>query len=139
MSIENLYELRDYMPTDKAFIKATFLRGLYYGDSWFSIIPKQVFMDNYSPLIDSMLDNSSYLVKVACLKEDQDVILGYSMLSSDFMAIVWVFVKKAWREQGIARSLVPQAPNYVTHLTVIGKTLMSKLPNVQFNPFYRAR
>lgn len=133
MSEEQIYEVRDYKPEDKSFIMATFLRGLYYGDSWFSLIPKDVFMTNYKHIIEALMVKNT--VKVACLCEDKDVILGYSILSNDFKTIHFCFVKSAWRKQGIARSLLPKYPQDVTHLTVLGKSLLLKFKNCIFNPF----
>lgn len=133
---KGLYNVRDLSPNDHSFILATFLRGLYYGDSWFSQIPKDVFMDNYKKIAQALLISPNTTVKIACLPEDSDVIIGYSILSLDYQAIVWVHVKKAWRLKGIARSLVPQHPTAVTHLNDLGKKLLTKLPNAVFNPFY---
>ncbi len=138
-----LYDIRDATPTDKAFILATFLRGVYHGESteakhgrrFFSLIPKDLFMDNYKLVAESLITNPTTLVKVACLKEDPDVILGYSVLSADFTTIHWCHVKKAWRGKGIARSLLPPTPLYVSHLSDLGRILMNKFNNVTFNPF----
>lgn len=130
------YTIRDLAPNDKNFIMATFLRGVYYGDSWFSLIPKDIFMATYSKVIEALLANPRYKVQVACLKEDEDVIIGYSILTSDLNAIVWVFVKSAWRHKGIGKALVPKYPIAVTHLSKLGKSLLSKFPNTIFNPFY---
>jgi GNAT superfamily N-acetyltransferase len=121
---------------DKAFIMATWLRGLYYGDSWFSTIPKNIFMNSYKKVAQHALINPLIKVQVACLKEDQDVILGYSVTSVNDDAIVWIFVKSAWRQQGIGKSLLPKSPKFVTLLTELGKSLLPKLPNTVFNPFY---
>lgn len=134
-NFQGLYDVRDYKESDKSFILATFLRGLYYGDSWFSMIPKSIFMDNYKRVAEGILANPKTLVKIACLKEDPDVILGYSILSNNYSTIVWVYVKSAWRKQGIAKSILPQFPTTVTHLSALGKSLLSKYPNVTFNPF----
>lgn len=133
--IDNLYEVRDYRESDLAFVKSTFLRGLYYGDSWFSLIPKNIFMQNYKLLAEKLINSPLVVIKVACLQEDHDVILGYSMLSSDFQTIHWVFVKQAWRRQGIAKRLLPQFPTSVSHLSELGKTLLNKFQNTIFNPF----
>lgn len=132
-SFQGLYDIRDYQTEDANFILATFLRGLYYGDSWFSLIPKDIFMKHYKVVAEALLKTRT--VKVACLKEDPSVILGYSILSNDYQGIDWVFVKSAWRKQGIGKSLVPQRPSYVTHLTKLGKDLLVKFPNTVFNPF----
>lgn len=130
-----LYDIRDGVSDDTSFIMATFLRGLYYGDSWFSLIPKDIFMDNYKVIAEHLLHNPNVIVKVACLKEDSNVILGYSILSKDYQTVHWCFVKSAWRKKGIAKSLVPSHPKYVSHLSTLGKSLMPKLLNVVFNPF----
>lgn len=120
---------------DKNFILASFLRGVYYGDSWFSQIPKSIFMDNYHKVAQVFVNSDKFVIKIACLPEDENVILGYSILSADYQGIVWVFVKSAWRNRGIGKSLVPKYPTYVTHLSKLGKDLIKKFNGCQFNPF----
>lgn len=90
-------------------------------------------MSNYKKVAEVMLKNQ--IVKVACLKEDADVILGYSILSPDYQVIHWVYVKEKWRLKGIGKSLVPQYPSAVSHLTKLGKELLPKLNKAVFNPF----
>lgn len=131
----SLYNIRPAKPEDMNFVMATFLRGLYYGDPWFTKIPKDIFMSVYKQIAQKAWENPNVRIKVACLKEDDNVILGYSVLSADNSAILWVFVKMAFRNQGIARSLVPESPMFVTHLTELGKTLLPKLNGAVFNPF----
>lgn len=151
-----MYEIRDAVNSDISFIMATFLRGLYYGDSFndpddnpnpdhvvkcLSLMPKDVFMDNYKKIVQALVASPKNVVKVACLKEDPDVILGYSVLSADHQTVHWVYVKKGpkedggWRRKGIGRSLVPNNPTSVTHLTELGRMLLPKLPKCVYNPF----
>lgn len=132
---KGLYDVRDYKDSDKSFVMATFLRGLYHGDTWFSLIPRNIFMDNYKHVIASLVANPTNTIKVACLREDPDVIIGYSVLGHNFQTVHWVYVKSAWRKRGIAKSLVPQYPTSFTHLSAVGKSLMSKYPTAVFNPF----
>lgn len=132
---KGLYDIRDAGPDDVNFVLATFLRGLYYGDSWFSSIPKDIFMQNYKRIAQALVASPKVTIKIACLKEDPTVILGYSVLSSDYHTAHWVYVKSAWRKQGIARSLVPQYITGVTHLSALGRTLSTKFPNAVFNPW----
>jgi hypothetical protein len=132
---DSLYMVRAYKENDLSFIKATFLRGMYYGDSWFSQIPKDIFMENYSLFLDKLLEKRQDSIAVACLREDQDVILGYSVMSNDLTILDFVYVKTAWRKQGIARRLTPRSPIFVSHLTKLGATLMQKLDGTVFNPF----
>lgn len=130
-----MYSIRDAKITDKSFILATFLRGLYYGETWFSDIPKDIFMENYKKIAEALIHSPKVTIKVACLPEDPDVILGYSILSTDYQTIHWTYVKSIWRKKGIARSLVPRHPTYVSHLSQLGKSLLSKLKPAVFNPF----
>lgn len=74
-------------------------------------------------------------VKVACLKEDPSIILGYVVLSPDQTTLHWVFTKKSWRNIGIAKSLVPTSIKKVTHLTKLGIDLVNKKGNIEFDPF----
>ncbi len=130
------YSVRAAKPDDYKFIVSTFLKGLYYGDSWFSQIDKDAFMDNYKKVIDGFFRSPQAAIQVACLREDEDTIIGYSITSSDYSKIHWVFVKAAWRRHGIARRLCPQYPETVTHLNTLGKTLLPKVNNPKFNPFF---
>lgn len=131
----SLYVVREFVEDDRKFITASFLNGLYYGDSWFSTIPEKIFMDNYKLVITALINNPQVSVQVACLKDEADVILGYSILGNNFQTIHWVFVKKAWRKGGIGQSLTPKYPTTVTHLTKLGKVLLTKLTTAVFNPF----
>lgn len=133
---QTLITIRPYKPEmDKNFVYATWLRGLYYGDSWFSMIPKAIFMTNYQAVIDRILSGPACEVKVACLKDDPDVILGYAVGHTVDAGYVldWVFVKSSWRLIGVAKSLVPTQPIAVSHLTKVGRAI--KPDNCDFNPF----
>lgn len=131
-----LYDIRDVQDNDKPFIMATLLRGVYFGDPYYTRMPKDRFMRAYKVLAEAAVDNKLVNIKVACLKEDHDVIIGYSILSKDYQAIVWAFVKKNWRKRGIGRTLVPQHPSVCTHLTITGEKLLNKYPGLVFDPFY---
>jgi hypothetical protein len=133
-NFNGLYDIRDFREGDRSLIMATFLRGLYYGESHFSEIPKDVFMKAYHPYVSAMPTAKNITIKVACLPDDPDTIIGYSVLTAD--TIVWVFVKGPWRQKGVAKSLVPSHPKYVGHLTKLGRMLLSKVNNPSFNPFF---
>lgn len=138
MTFEGLYNIRDANKNDHNFILATFLRGVYHGDTFFSSVPKDLFMSRYKLVAQALVGDENTKIKVACLPEDPDVVLGYSILSNDYSTINFVFVKNAWRRKGIGRSLVPLNPAYVVpqHVTSIGKSLMHKLNHVKNNPFF---
>lgn len=130
--------IRTYRPEeDKNFIFATWLRGMYYGDSWFSMVPKAIFMSCYHKIVERFLSRPDSIALVACLKEDPSVVLGYSVYHKveNGSVLDFIFVKSAWRNIGIGRSLVPKDLVAVSHLTKVGKNLLAKYPGVIFNPF----
>ena len=139
---KDLISVRTNTPEDRNFILATWLRGAYYGDSWYSLIPKNIFMEQYHNILQNFLARPGVVIKVACLKEDPEVILGYSVSrqikngEADISILDWIFVKSAWRKIGIGKMLTPTKLNAVTHVTKTGLSIMKqKLPNVIFNPF----
>lgn len=138
MQKADLVAIRDFTPEDLNFVMSTWLRGLYHGDSWFSEIPKKVFMECYHRVLESLLSRPEMKIRVACLKDDPEVILGYSATryTHDVVILDYVFVKFAWRGIGIAKSLVDNNLYAVTHLTKAGAAIRKhKLPGVPFNPF----
>lgn len=133
-----LYDIRDFKTEDTNFVLATFYNGVFYGDNRFLGMAKKSFISTYKVLGERLIRDPNTVIKVACLKDEPDVILGYSILSADYLGIKWVFVKDRWRKRGIGKSLVPRYPVYVTHKTEIGNALMPKFENfatITFEPF----
>lgn len=135
MSVDkkDLIMVRDMVPEDKNFIFSTWLRGLRYGNDFFELIESGAYYTHCHSAIEKTLANPGVVVKVACLKEDPNVVLGYSVYSGATLA--WVQVKAAWRHIGIARSLVPDNILTVTNITKIGAAILKTRPHVRFNPF----
>lgn len=129
------FSIRSYRESDKSFVLATFLRGVYYGNSWYNLIPKDIFMEHYSKFAQMYVQNPNVKILIACLPDEPDVILGYTMLSADDETVHFCYVKAAFRKLGISKALLPKRPKFVTHLTELGKTLLNKYPTAVFNPF----
>lgn len=137
MNFKGLYDIRPAVFEDQNFVLATFLRGLYYSSDYFKQVPKDIFMTSYKNICSLAWSSPAVSIKVACLKEDPQVILGYSVTSANGEALMWIYVKTAWRKQGIGKSLLPNNTKYVTNINALGSTLIKeKLPGVVFNPFY---
>lgn len=130
-----LYDIRGMIESDKNFILSTFLRGVYYGSSWYNLIPKDLFMKHYKALADFLVTSPNCVVLVACLKDDPETIIGYSVLSEDAKSILWVYVKQKWRYKKVGTSLLPPDPLYAMHVTDMAVPLLRKYPNLVFNPF----
>jgi GNAT superfamily N-acetyltransferase len=123
-------QIRPGKAEDKAFIISTWVRGQYYGDAWFTAIDTEAYYMNYSKYLEALLIKSD--ITVACLSEDEDIILGYAVSSPG--ELHWVFVKKPWRAQGIARSLVAADVTTITSITKPGLAIAKK-HNWKFNPW----
>lgn len=132
MNKSDLVQIRPYQDNDKNFIFATFLRGVYYGQPTYTLIPKDIFMSYYHKVLEFILKKPETKINIACLKEDNDVILGYSIMSDK--AIHWAFVKKSWRGIGLANDLTPKEITTITHLSKIGVSVLNKRGLV-YNPF----
>ncbi len=128
---------RAYREGDRAFILATWLRGLYHGDSWFSKVPRDIFMQAYHAGLERLLSLPTTFIRLAVLEDEPDVVLGYAVFTAvdDSIVLHWVYTKKPFRQAGIARSLVPSGIAFVTHLTKDGARLLHTIPGARFNPW----
>lgn len=131
ISKNDLVTIRDFAEADSSFIFATWLKGLYYGNYFFREIDKDTFFKCYHRVIEKILLKPESFIAVSCLKEDEDVILGYAVCEPEVLH--WVFIKDAWRKLGLAKDLVPKDIKYVTHLTEVGANIKPK--EWKFNPF----
>lgn len=118
---------------DLPFIFSTWLKGLRHGNDWFGLIDSDAYFKHYHEAIEHILADPKTQVKISCLRDDPEVILGYSVSSNTHYH--FVFVKKSWRGIGIGRDLMQSTATTVTHLTKVGVSLLKKHPGVKFNPF----
>lgn len=133
MSQLSLITIRDWVPGDYNFVKATWIKALRFGNQWFARTEGPSYYKAYSKVLDSLLSTPTVQVAIASLSDEPDVILGYSVYRGT--TLDFVYVKKAWRNIGIAKSLVPKTIKKVTHLTETGKSILERYPNVSFDPF----
>lgn len=126
---KSLIKIRDAKINDQAFIYSSFLKGLYYGNDFYRSIDKDIFMKEYKKVLEHLLIKRQ--CKVACLTDDEDVVIGYSIFESGILD--YVFVKPVWRKIGVAKDLIPVSIHTCTHITKIGKSLKPK--TWVFNPW----
>lgn len=121
---------------DLNFVRSTWLKGLYYGNSYCSEIDQTSFFKGQGQIIADALLNPSNSLRVACLKEDPSVVLGYVLVGWNApIAIHWVYVKSAFRKQGIANSLLSDVKaDTVTSITDLGNKIR-KTKGYKFNPY----
>lgn len=122
--------LREPQQSDINFLLSTMLKGLYYGSKFWAEVDQEAFFSNYEPYIKNLMIKSQ--LKVACLDDDRDVILGWSMF--DKSTLHFMFVKKSYRKLGIGKMLLPEGIENVSHITDQGNAIRKKM-NLKFNPF----
>lgn len=136
-------KIRPYKKADdEAYVVSHWLNGLRYSNAFFDRIPHDIYFTNYSLIVNSILNRAKTRVLIACLIDDEDVILGFSV--HDHKAFHWIYIKPAWRAAGIAQALLPNPmPKYTSHITdrliFHPKThkLRKRLPlGLLFHPFH---
>lgn len=131
---EELVSTRPGTVQDENFIFATWLQGLRHSNDLFKLMPADVYYAAYHKVIESLLNAPGVQVRIACLKDTPDVILGYSVYRGD--TLHWTHVKKAWRKIGIAKSLMPESGiKTITHINKLGVSYLFSHPSLVFNPF----
>lgn len=119
---------------DKNFIYSTWLLGVYYGETVFKEMKKDVFMKHYHGLIDQIMNHPDIVIKVACFKDDTDTILGYAVMNKNGKTLHWTFVKSPWRRIGLAKMLTGSEIEVATTLTKLGLSIL-RAKQIEFNPF----
>lgn len=121
--------IRAGTPGDRAFVVSTMLKSLRSGCHFYRKMDKIAFQKNYNRIVDRLLDIAE--VRVACLIEDPDIIIGYAICRDSVLD--YVYVKSLWRQKGIAKSLCGGVTT-VSHLTSVAEPIILK-HGIRFNPF----
>lgn len=116
---------------DENFIYDTWLKGLYFGNEQNKKMKPSVYFDYHRKIIDMILGSVKTMVKIVCLKEDPEVVLGYSVFEDHILH--YIFIKHAWRGIGLTKYLLPEKLEHMTHTTPIGESfLRKKFPKISF-------
>ncbi len=101
MKRQDLIAIRPGCPDDYNFILSTWLRSTWYAKTNATTLKKPTYFKAKHAEIDKLLRAS--VVLVAAAKDDPDVIYGYGVFGES--GPVWLYVKKEWRNAGIATAL----------------------------------
>lgn len=113
---------------------AKWMRSYRHGNDYVKLANPDCYFEAYNRYITNILYRPDTILRLAVLSDEDDVVLGFSVIERDVLH--YVLVGKDFRKQGIAKQLVPTEINWITHLTKIGLRLWAKeLPQAQFNPF----
>lgn len=125
MTRDDLVAFRDKVETDEKFIYSTWLNNLYANTRWRRQIGKRQVW-NYNKIIEFILQKPQVFIRVCCLKDDPDTILGYSVfeLAPPDIILHWVFVRADWQRKRIATDLTPTTVSIITHMTKTGEKIL---------------
>lgn len=101
------------------------------GNDLYQQIDPECYEKGQAMVIDHILKKAT--TTVACLKEDKDVLLGYSVTRNE--TVDWIYIKKLWRELGIAKELLRHIiPKSCSHITERANKFRLK-HKIIFNPY----
>ena len=115
-------------------VRSRWVRSYKRGNGYMKIVHPPAYYFSYNPYVNSILNRPDTVVRIAALEEDDDVVLGFSVVERNILH--YVHVPKDYRRQGIGAMLTPSGLDWFTHLTEVGMKLWSmKMPNLKFNCF----
>lgn len=129
---DQLIQIRPGMQSDHGYIVRTWIESLRHGNDLYREIPEHILFENYRTLIGQIILKPGIEIKIACLREEPGLIIGFSISHGNVLH--YVYVREPWRRIGIAREIVSCETKYVTHITFIGMDIKRK-KNLIFDPF----
>lgn len=128
MGKEDVLKTRPVKESDIKFICNSWWNNLYANVRWVNGFMDRKLFVKYHDILLHILKKPKTETSVCCLKEDEDVIVGYSVVEKTDQDTIlhWVFVRNDWQGKGIARDLVPKGITIATHLTKTGEKILEK-------------
>lgn len=131
--------IRAMIPSDFNYIINSWLKNYKYSGLMVSRMRDKEYYPAYGPIIERLMKRCD--VYVACLREDEDVVIGYLAIErkSECDIIHYILIKELWQKMGVGRYLLQAAdpkPNccFITHWTNPVQSLINKF-SVIYNPF----
>jgi hypothetical protein len=93
--IGNNIKIRKANDGDIPFLMATYLKNNWYDKRNSTLLPKPVWMDAQRKRMQKIFDSNK--INIACLGDDDDLILGYGFL--DLNNKPFIYVKRHYRNQ----------------------------------------
>lgn len=130
-------KIRPMKESDTNFILDFWLRSHYKSMTGYKPSSK-VFFQNHQKQIEKLHESQSIICQVACLPDDEDVILGFAVFGTDY-TLHYVGVKETFKKLGIAKKLLKSFFKDRSEITVShwGKDIkhIQKIYRVNYNPY----
>ena len=103
------FTIRPIVPDDVAFVLASWLDG-YWPDCPCSLVmPKSVWWTRWHRVLENILADERTKTVVACNPEDPTQLYGFACARPPDV-LHWVYVKQAFRHNGIAAGMLAELP-----------------------------
>jgi GNAT superfamily N-acetyltransferase len=132
--------IRDAQADDEAFFFNALLQHYKHSSPHSKLIPDRCYYVEHKKLIDRQAQKQSNILKIACLKDDPQVVFGFMWANQEELTLHYCYVKKAFRRLGIAKLLFntlfkKDDEIFYTHLTYDGGFITHSKGNFNFNPY----
>lgn len=101
-------QVREFLQPDADFIYSSWLNSYKNDSSFARKIARSVFFKWHKKIVELILNRPTTKVMIACFEETPEVILGYLVYErqTDLPVVHFAYVKKDYRQQGIANTLL---------------------------------
>jgi len=129
-------------PDDRNFILATWLR-CFRQSPFTKHIPNDIFFDMHQQVIERFWKRPTAKTKIACLEDDENVIMGYLAFENTRPETLhFCYVKETLQGEGVARELFKQSGidlnevHHFTHFTKDMETVSVKYRTLRYSPYF---
>lgn len=134
--------IRPFRETDRDFIEGSWMLSFRDGLIDYLQTPyvrRSVYYRGQRKLIHALMNRPGAVCLIAATADYDDAILGWMLLEGEYV-VHYVYVKDAFRGQGIARQLlasvnISEDDLVYTHVTKKVKDLLERRTNATFNPW----
>lgn len=138
---------REFPQQYHALLFSKWMRSLRHQNDYYKLIDPKCYYEAYRKYIQVLLDRPETVVRLAVLEDDDDVVLGFSVVRETILDYVHVlririntdtgFEMVDYRRKGIGSRLVPKDIDTFTHITKTAILIWSdhKYKHWKFNPF----
>lgn len=133
------FKVRSMTDDDSSFVYANWLHTYRKGSPFSRCLRKDVYFTGQTSLINHLLASPDTTVLIACLPDDEDVCLGFLVLSSSEIAH-YAYVKESFQRMGILKAMLAhgglaEQPLTFTHWTRDMGPIIDKHQEHKFNPY----
>lgn len=124
--------IRPFVDSDRNFVIATWLKGNYFGNSFFRQMPQNLYFEKYADHIQAVMSSQESHISIACDQDNETWIVGFAVFEKDNLH--WCHVKEDYRKKGIATLLLKgRRVTEVKSTTKIGRAI-TEIKGLIFNP-----